>query len=84
LHINGMIVQTRLYEATLQQISQLTDGTYYNAESAQDLHAIYNNLNPQWVIKPEKTEVTFILAGASLFILLIGSMFSLLWFGHLP
>jgi Ca-activated chloride channel family protein len=84
LHINGMIVQTRLYEATLQQISQITDGTYYNAENAQDLHAIYNNLNPEWVIKPEKTEVTFILAGASLLILLIGGMFSLLWFGHLP
>jgi Ca-activated chloride channel family protein len=84
LHINGMIVQTRLYEAALQQISQITDGTYYNAENAQDLHAIYSNLNPEWVIKPEKTEVTFILAGASLLILLIGGMFSLLWFGHLP
>jgi len=43
-----MIVQTRLYEATLQQISQITDGTYHNAENAQDLHAIYNNLNPEW------------------------------------
>ncbi len=84
LHINGMVVHTRLYETTLQQISQLTDGIYYNAESVQDLHTIYSHLDSQWVIKPEKTEVTFIFAGASLLILLIGSMFSLLWFGHLP
>ena len=84
LHINGFTVHTQLDEATLQQISQLTGGTYFNAESAQDLRAIYDNLDTQLVVKPEKTEVTSIFAGASILVLLIGGLFSLLWFSRLP
>jgi len=84
LHINGFTVHTQLDEALLKQISQLTDGTYYNAENEQDLRTIYDNLNPQLMIKPEKTEVTSIFAGTSILVLLIGGVFSLLWFSRLP
>ncbi len=84
LHINGFTVHTQLDEATLQQISQITGGTYYNAENAQELLSIYDNLDPQLVIKPEKTEVTSLFAGASILILLLGGTFSLLWFSRLP
>ncbi len=84
LHINGIIVHTRLDEATLQQISQITGGTYYNAQSTQDLRNIYDNLDPQLTIKPEKTEVTFLFAGGSILTLLLGGLYSLLRFGHLP
>ena len=37
LHINGFIVHTQLDEDTLKQISQITGGTYYNAQSAAGL-----------------------------------------------
>ncbi len=84
LHINGFIVHTQLDEDTLQQISQITGGTYYNAQSEQDLIKIYNNLNPQLVVTPEVTEITSIFAGASILLMLIGGMFSLLWFSRLP
>ncbi len=84
LHINGFTVHTQLNEAMLQQISQLSDGAYYNAESEQELFSIYDNLNPQLVIKPEKMEVTSIFAGASILVFLIGGLFSLLWFSRLP
>ena len=84
LHVNGFTVYTQLDEAMLQQISQLTGGAYYNAESEQDLLKIYDNLNSQLVIKPEKTEVTSIFAGASILLLLVGGVFSLLWFSRLP
>jgi Ca-activated chloride channel family protein len=84
LDINGFIVHTQLNEATLQQISELTGGTYYNAENEEDLQAIYENIDPQLVIKPEKTEVTSIFAGVSILVLLIGGAFSLLWFSRLP
>ena len=67
----------------LQQISQLTDGTYYKAENEEDLHTIYDNLNSQLVIKPEETEMTSMFAGAGLLVLLIGSAFSLRWFNRL-
>lgn len=84
LHINGFIVHTQLNEDTLKQISQITGGTYYNAQSTQDLIKIYDSLNPQLVVTPEETEVTSVFAGISILLMLIGGMFSLLWFSHLP
>jgi Ca-activated chloride channel family protein len=83
LQIDGFTVHTQLDEALLKQISSLTGGVYYNAQSAQDLLKVYDTLESKLVIKPEKTEVTSILAGAGVFILLIGSAFSLLWLGRL-
>jgi Ca-activated chloride channel family protein len=84
LHVNGFTVFTQLDEQALQQIAQVTGGTYYNATTEQDLRGIYDNLDPQLVIKPEKLEVTSIFAGASILALVIGGVFSLLWFTRLP
>lgn len=84
LHINGFTVLTRLDEPMLQQISQITDGAYYNAENEQDLNTIYEELDRQLVIKPEEMEITSLFAGASILVLLVGGSFSLLWFGRLP
>ena len=84
LHVNGFTVHTQLDEAMLQQIAQLTDGAYYNAENEEDLRTIYENLDPQLVIKPEKMEVTALFAGAGILVLLIGGTCSLLWFSRLP
>ena len=84
LHVNGFTVHTQLDQAMLQQISQLTDGAYYNAANEQSLREIYENLNLQLVIKPDKMEVTSILAGAGILVLLIGGALSLLWFNRLP
>lgn len=84
LQINGFNIYTQLDEQTLKQISQLSGGEYYHAGNEEDLHMIYDGLNPQLVIKPEKMEITSLLAGAGIFMLLIGGTFSLLWFSHLP
>ncbi len=84
MKINGFTVHTQLDEAMLQQISQFTEGAYYSAENEEDLRSIYDNLAPQLVIKPEKMEVTSIFAGASIFVLLMGGTFSLVWFSRLP
>jgi Ca-activated chloride channel family protein len=84
LDIDGFNVHTMLNEATLQQISQVTGGAYYNARNKEDLHKVYKDLSPQWVIKPEKTEVTSVFAGASILVLLLGGLFSLLWFSRIP
>ncbi|MGW8250755.1 MAG: VWA domain-containing protein [Anaerolineales bacterium] len=84
LEVNGFSVHTRLDEATLQQISQITDGEYFRAESQEDLRRIYGSLEPQLVTRSEKMEVTSLLAGASLILLLVGGVFSLLWYSRLP
>jgi Ca-activated chloride channel homolog len=84
LTVNDFTVFTQLNEPMLKQISALTGGTYFNAESEQDLRDIYRNLDVQVVIKPEKTEVTSIFTGVSILFMLIGGAFSLLWFSRLP
>ncbi len=84
LHINGFTIHSRLDEPTLQQIAQITGGTYYNAQSTQDLHNIYDKLDPQVIIKPQETEVTSLLAGAGILVLMIGGALSLLWLGRVP
>ena len=84
LEVNGFTVFTQLNEPVLRQISEISGGEYYNAATEEDLQSVYQNLTPQLVVKPEQMEITSILAGASLLMLLIGGIFSLLWFGRLP
>jgi Ca-activated chloride channel family protein len=84
LNLDGFTIRSRLDEESLQQISQLTGGTYYNAESEEELRTIYDSINPQLVIKPQKTEVTSLFAGAGMVILMIGGTLSLLWLSRLP
>jgi Ca-activated chloride channel family protein len=84
LDVNGFTVHTQLNEAVLQRISDITGGTYYNAENEQDLRTIYQQIAPQLVIKPEAMEITSILAGASILALLVGGTLSLLWFSRVP
>jgi Ca-activated chloride channel family protein len=84
LHVNGFTVHTTLNEEMLRQIAQLTGGTYYDAKNEQELLKIYDNLDPELVIKPEKTEITSVFAGASILIMLVGGVFSFLWFSRLP
>jgi Ca-activated chloride channel family protein len=81
--VDGFQIHTQLDEATLQQISQVTGGTYYAASDAQQLRSIYDNLDTQLVIQPQMTEVTSLLAGMSLLLLIGGVLTSLLWLGRL-
>ncbi len=84
IEVEGFSLQTNLDEATLRQIAEFTGGQYFNAAIQQDLQTIYDNLDPQFVLKPELLEITSILAGLSLAVFVLGGAFSLRWFGHMP
>jgi Ca-activated chloride channel family protein len=84
LTVNDFTVFTQLNEPVLKQIASMTDGAYFNAQSADDLREIYRNLDVQVVVKPEKTEITSILTGVSMMFMLLGGALSLLWFSRLP
>jgi len=84
LDVQGFKVLTKLDEATLKSISQVTGGTYFNAKSTAELDAIYKNLDPELVIEPEPMEITSLFAGASVLLLLIGAATSLVWFSRFP
>jgi Ca-activated chloride channel family protein len=84
LKIEGFSVRSRLDEQTLQQISELTGGTYHNAENEEELQTIYDTLDTELVVRPQKTEITSLFAGAGILVLMIGGALSLLWLGRLP
>lgn len=81
--IDGFQLFTQLDAATLQGISQETGGTYYAAADEQQLISIYDNLDTQLVVQPQLTEITSLLAGMSLILLVGGALTSLLWLGRL-
>jgi Ca-activated chloride channel family protein len=84
LHIQGQTVHVRVDDETLKHIAAQTDGDYYNAVDAQSLLAIYDKVGAETVLKKEKTEVTFLFAGAAIALAAVAGFFSLLWFNRLP
>jgi Ca-activated chloride channel family protein len=82
--LEGFTVHTQLDEALLKEISDVTDGAYYNAGDEEQLLQIYDTIGTQLIVKTEETELTAAFAGASIFVMLIAAALSLLWFGRLP
>ena len=84
LTVGGFKVHTQLDAATLQQVAQVTGGTYIPADSAQNLTSAYADLGSRLVVKPQTIEVTAIFAGGGTLLLVLGALSSLLWLGRLP
>lgn len=84
LDVEGFKVHSQLDEPMLQEISRSTDGAYYTADDAAGLGSIYDSIGARLVVRPEAMEVTAIVAGAGIAILLLGSLTSLVWLGRLP
>jgi Ca-activated chloride channel family protein len=84
IKIDGQSIRTKLDEATLKQIAQMTDGQYYNATTEKDLRAIYQNIATRLVFRQEKTEITAGLTGIGVLLSLIAGILSLAWLNRLP
>lgn len=84
IDLDGFSVHTQLNETALRQIADVTGGSYFNAQDQEALAAIYDDVVTQMVVRPEQMEVTSLLAGAGMLMLLIGGGLSLVWFGRVP
>lgn len=82
ISVGGWSARVGLDEESLAQIANMTQGDYFHAATAEDLKAVYRNLNTRMVLKTEETEITAIFAAAGTLILLLGAMLSLLWFNR--
>ena len=82
ISVEGMTVHTALNEPLLAYVAQTSGGQYYFAGDKTELQNIYNDLEPTLSIKPEDLELTSILAGLSILVLLIGGALSMSWFGR--
>jgi Ca-activated chloride channel family protein len=83
LDLDGFQVQTQLDEALLRQIADLTDGTYQPAADA-DPAAVYATLAERLVARDESIEVTALVAGAGLLLLVVAGVASMARSGRLP
>ena len=84
VELNGFTEHTALDEATLQQVAQVTGGTYFTAADAGRLTSLYAGLHPAVAIQPQPLEVTALVAGLGLLCLMVGGAASLVWLGRLP
>ncbi len=69
---------------TLAQIAEITGGTAFDAPTAQDLSAVYDNLQSRVGHVDERQEITSWFAAAALVLVVVGAGLSALWFGRLP
>jgi Ca-activated chloride channel family protein len=84
IEVDGFSILSQLNEAPLQDIAKVTNATYFQADSLETLQEIYENIDLQLTVKGEKREVTGLIAGISLILLLIGGALSMLWLGRIP
>jgi Ca-activated chloride channel family protein len=68
---------------TLQEIARGTDGTFFQAHTANDLKKVYEDLSSELVHDKKKREITVALAGAAAVFLVAGALLSGLWFRRL-
>lgn len=80
----GIGSRVQLDEYTLKQVAEKTDGLYFNAITESDLGKIYQNLSTQLVFDTEQTELTVVLTGLAVVLVIIAGIISLLWFNRLP
>ena len=83
VEVDGFSVATALDEELLEDIASVTDGQYFQAEDANELTQVYDQIDLQFVREAEYREVTAIVTGISLLLLVVGATLSLLWFGRL-
>ena len=69
---------------TLTQIAQITGAKAFDAPTAEDLKAVYANLESRIGYIEKTQEVTFVFVAAGLLMVVVGAGAAALWFGRLP
>lgn len=66
-------------EETLKQVSALTGGTYYSAESADDLQSVFRNLPTSLIMKYQTTEMSVFFTAFGALLAALAVLLGLLW-----
>jgi Ca-activated chloride channel family protein len=83
LDLDGFRVQTRLDEATLRTVAELTAGSYTAVDELTPA-MVYDGLGRSLVARDEAIELTALVAGLGLLLLVAASVVSILRTGRLP
>jgi len=82
VEVDGFNLATALDEKQLTRIAQVTDGTYHRAGDAAALEQIYKSVDLELARVSREREVTALFAAAGGFLLALGSLVSIAWFGR--
>jgi Ca-activated chloride channel homolog len=82
IEIDGFSIATALDEGLLQEIAEVTDGTYEQAADAESLTGIYESIDLEFKRVEGPREVTALFAAAGGLLLALGSVLSIVWFGR--
>jgi Ca-activated chloride channel family protein len=66
-------------EETLKQIAALTGGTYYSAESADELQHVFQDLPTSLIVKHETTEISVVFTALGALLAALAILLALLW-----
>jgi Ca-activated chloride channel homolog len=69
---------------TLKQIAEMTDASFFEAPTENDLRAIYQDLGSRVGFTEEEQEVTALFAGLGLVFMLFGGALAAVWFNRIP
>lgn len=83
IHFEGWTMRVRLDEATLKHIADMTQGEYFNAGTAAELHKVYDTLTTRLVLERKETEITAFFTAAAAVLALVSVLLSLLWFNRI-
>lgn len=74
------VIYMRFDEEALKAIAGITEGEYFHASSATDLHQVYRNLTAKLALERRETELTALFGAAAALLALVAAALSLLWF----
>lgn len=66
-------------EETLKQVADMTGGKYYSAESAGELHEVFQSLPLHLITRHETSEISVIFAALGALLAALAIMLSMLW-----
>lgn len=76
----GYSFYTQVDEESLKAVAKTTEADYFKAGSAEDLKKVYQHLSTQFTLEKRDTEITSILAGVALLLILMAIALSGFWF----
>lgn len=83
IEVDGFQVATTLHEDLLTAIAASTGGSYHQARDADSLNDVTGSIDLRVTAQDEEVELTAVLAGAALLILMIGALLMLRWSGRI-
>lgn len=82
--VDNQLVLVPFDSTLLQQVARATGGQYFEASQQNEMRRIYRQLGRSIGWERRRTEVTSFLAGAAGIFMLVGALFSMMWFRRVP